>query len=137
MHWRGVPEMRSPFDLLRRRTVDMSNAIESEAVLEPEPAPEQIPAADLAPSSTKPIRPPLDQYRGKGGLGRLPQCPECGRFRLQMERNESAFTFDCVDCRAHWSWSIHEPWPRTTARPDLPNEPIQDPTEQTSENQEK
>lgn len=69
----------------------------------------------MRPSS----RPPLESYRGAGTRGRVPQCPNCGRFRMHIEPDGTTYSFVCLECDAAWTWSIGEHWPRTTPRADL------------------
>lgn len=101
--------MRTRFKRLRRRTTapqPMAVAVADPVELELEPE---------APSVAH--RPKLDTYRSTAPRGRLPQCPECGHFRIHMERERKNFVFGCLDCDALWDWSIGQPWPRTTPRP--------------------
>ena len=64
-------------------------------------------------------RPPLSEYRGDGRTGRIPQCPDCGRFDVRFDRDENDYTFTCRACSHTWTWVAGRPWPRTTPRADL------------------
>lgn len=61
--------------------------------------------------------PAVELPRGEGRARSERQCPECGRFDLDVAGRGDGYHFVCRDCSARWSWTAGEPWPRTSPRP--------------------
>ena len=68
--------------------------------------------------------PPLSTYVATGAA-LVAQCPNCGDFRLDVARNEPAYSFRCRNprCRHEWRWTPGTDWPAVVVRRNLTGEP--------------
>jgi hypothetical protein len=117
---RTKPE-REPEDASREQVVTEPNETAPGHAPDPaDDAPAEVNEAhtlDLDNNLDAPL--PLDRYRGAGGRGRIPQCPNCGRFDVDARQDDSAYEFKCQRCNHDWAWSVGQPWPTTRPRADL------------------
>jgi hypothetical protein len=73
--------------------------------------------------------PALSFYRA---TARIPQCPSCGCFQIDLSQRPLFVDFHCLACQHRWSWQPGHPWPATIMRPvPRPARPLDDPLDDT------
>ncbi|HTX25978.1 MAG TPA: hypothetical protein VME19_03035 [Streptosporangiaceae bacterium] len=47
----------------------------------------------------------------------IAQCPRCGAFKLDVDRNRDPWAFRCQACAKTWTWRPGTPWPAVRVAP--------------------
>jgi hypothetical protein len=78
------------------------------------PAP-RLPKPQIQPTSPRLAR-PLESYLKSTRPDRIPQCPGCAGFDIDVPR-PGATGFVCRTCGDEWHWTHGDPWPPVTLQP--------------------